>query len=181
MEKAPLRVGLERYRPYVAGGKDTSTINYVIGDAKAIPFKARSFDCAVASKVLEHLEKADGLKMLKEMKRVARKRIVLTTPNGFLFVPGDENNPGERHLSGWTAEELKALGFKVYGTSGLKSLWALKNGKWVVRFMPRWLPYYYSLMISIIISDMTGFLVYRNPRRAFQLFFVKELENGYGE
>lgn len=180
IKKGPLMVGLERYRPYVTGGKDVHDY-YVIGDAKAIPFKSGSFDCAAASEVIEHLEKKDGVRMLSEMERVARKKIILTTPNGFLPVPEDKDNPGEKHLSGWTVEELKALGFKVYGTSGLKALWALKNGKWVLRFTPRWLPYYYSLMISIIISDITGFLVYKNPHRAFQLFFVKKLEESDDE
>ena len=42
------------------------------------------------------------------MERVAREKIILTTPNGFLpTYAGPRDNPEEKHLSGWTYDELK--------------------------------------------------------------------------
>jgi len=49
------------------------------------------------------------------MERVAKRNIILTTPNGFLRTSaGPEDNPEETHLYGYTVNELKKIGFKVY-------------------------------------------------------------------
>lgn len=119
VSKASYRVGLDFYKPYILKSKKSSIHDdYVLSDVRALPFKPKSFDCAVAIEVLEHLEKAESPEMLTEMERVASK-IVLTTPNGFIPVYGGPNdNPEERHLSGWSASELKRFGFKVYGING---------------------------------------------------------------
>src|SRR3989339_251044 len=49
-------------------------------------------------------------------KRVNRITIILTTPTGFLPpYAGQEANPSESHLSGWSVRELKKLGFRTRG------------------------------------------------------------------
>lgn len=77
----------------------------------------RSVDIISIIDGIEHLEKKTGLKVIKEMKRVARKQILLFTPNGFVknephnawdIEGGDEY---QRHLSGWSIPELEDLGF----------------------------------------------------------------------
>lgn len=66
---------------------------------------------------IEHLTKKRGLELIKEMKRVAKEQIILFTPDGF-----SKNEPHhawgieagdkyQRHLSGWTEDELQDLGF----------------------------------------------------------------------
>ncbi len=83
----------------------------VLADVRRLPFRARSFDVIIASEIIEHLPKADGLKLLDELEKLARERIVVTTPNGFF-----EGGEGlERHVSGWHVNELKKKGFKVRG------------------------------------------------------------------
>jgi ubiquinone/menaquinone biosynthesis C-methylase UbiE len=73
---------------------------------------------------IEHMPKAQGLKVIRQMKRVARKQILLFTPQGH----GDDgylrNEPHDAwgisgadehqtHKSGWTLEELQDLGFEL--------------------------------------------------------------------
>lgn len=160
--------------PYILKGKPASVHDfYVQGDVRRLPFKDKSFDCAVATEIIEHLIKEDALKMLGEMERVAKK-LVLTTPNGFLpTYPGPLDNPDEAHLSGWTVTELKELGFQVYGMSGLKTLWHIKDGQSLMRVIPKKIS-----LFSAIVADITGPFVYKHPHRAFQLFFVKDSDNG---
>ena len=165
------RVGIDHYMPYLETSKqDHVHDENVLGDVRALPFKDNSFDCAVATEIIEHMEKEDGHLMLREMERVSRKRILLTTPNGFLpTLPGPDDNPDEAHICGWTTPELQGLGFKVYGFNGPKGLWTLKEGRSTMRAVPESLP-----IVTSIVTDIASSMVYNNPDKAFQLFFIKD-------
>lgn len=171
VEKGSYRVGLDFYEPYIRKSRILSIHDdYVLGDARALPFKSKSFDCAVATEILEHLDKHDGLTMIKEIERVAKK-ILMTTPNGFLpTYAGPDDNPEETHLCGYTVAELKKLGFKIYGLSGLKLLWKVEQGQAVVKFKPQ-------TILSTLLIDITELFVYHYPSLAFQLFFIKDVRN----
>jgi SAM-dependent methyltransferase len=54
----------------------------VEGDVRALPFGDASFDVVVAVDVLEHVEPADRAVALREMARVARRRVVVAAPAG---------------------------------------------------------------------------------------------------
>jgi ubiquinone/menaquinone biosynthesis C-methylase UbiE len=160
------RVGIDFYRPYIVKSRQSSIHNdYILGDVRALPLKDRSFDCAIAVEVLEHLDKDEGLKMLKEMERVASK-IVLTTPNGFLpTYAGSNDNPDEKHLSGWSARELAGLGFRVYGVNGWKLLWEIREGRASLR-RPG--------ILFALLAGITELLIYRCPTLAFTLLCAKQ-------
>lgn len=164
------RIGLDSYAPYIINGWKKNVHHfYVIGDVRALPFKIRTFDCTVATEVLEHLSRSDGQAMLQEIKRVTRRKIILTIPNGFLpTYAGPEDNPDEMHLSGYTTRDLCGLGFRVRGFHGFQHLWTIKNGQAIVRFR---LPHF----ISAALVALTELLVYHRPYLAFQLFAVKDL------
>lgn len=105
--------------------------------------RRRKFDVVISSQVLEHLSKKEGVKFLNEMERLAKKRIVVSTPSGFIeYTPiekKEENNPYQRHRSGWKISELKNLGFTVRG-QGAKFIYG-KGGlarKTPVYFLPFW-------------------------------------------
>ncbi len=166
IKKESYKVGIDHYEPHILKSKEQSIHNkYVLGDVRMLPFKPNSFDCAIATEVLEHLNKEDGLRMLQEMERVAKRKIILTTPNGFLRAyAGPEDNPEETHLCGYTASELKKSGFKIRGFNGLKALWTIRNGKAVLRFRA-----------YILFVYSSGIFVYYFPQFAFQLFFFKNL------
>lgn len=84
-------------------------------------FSAGQFDCCVALDLIEHLTKEDGLKLIGGMERIAKKKILIFTPNGFLHQASHDGDLQE-HLSGWSAEEMQSLGFKVLGMYGPKFL-----------------------------------------------------------
>lgn len=121
-----------------------------------------SFDCALALDVIEHLKKEDGRELLKEMERIAKKKIIIYTPNGFLKQSVFDNNPAQEHLSGWNAGEMKKIGFKVYGMSGLR---VLRKELGEIKYKPRF--------FWRFISRLTQIPAYYFPNLAFQILCVK--------
>ena len=83
--------------------------------------KGKRFDLVVLYEVIEHLNKKDGLKLLENLKLIA-KRILVETPNGFFPQGAVGGNKYQCHLSGWTGDEFEKKGFNVYGSSGLRVL-----------------------------------------------------------
>jgi SAM-dependent methyltransferase len=49
----------------------------VCGDALALPFAARAFDFVICSQVLHHFAFEDAVELVREMHRVARRRVVI--------------------------------------------------------------------------------------------------------
>jgi len=135
---------------------------YVKGDVlKAREFFGeKSFDMVCALDLIEHLEKEDGYKLIETMERIARKVIVVMTPNG--FVP-QQGGYYDRHRSGWVKEEFKSLGFEVYGLRGLKFL--RKE-----RCEPR-----SPKVITLPVLKVSEVLLKRFPGLSYHLFCVKFL------
>lgn len=77
-------------------------------------FPDKSVDTVFALDFIEHLEKEDGLRMLREAERVARRQVVVYTPHGFF--PQAHNDEHDRwgmdggywqtHRSGWDIEDF---------------------------------------------------------------------------
>ncbi len=49
----------------------------IVGDARALPFANRSIDIVTCSQVLHHFEAAEGARLIAEMHRVARLRVIV--------------------------------------------------------------------------------------------------------
>lgn len=80
---------------------------------KSIPDK--SFDSVFLIDVIEHLEKEDGVSLIKELERVSRKQVLLFTPLGFMpqhYEEGDTDAWGlggtelQKHRSGWEPSDF---------------------------------------------------------------------------
>jgi SAM-dependent methyltransferase len=69
-------IGLEVTRALAAASRPRSG-DAIVGDALALPFADRSVDIVACSQVLHHFEAADGARLLAEMNRVARVRVVV--------------------------------------------------------------------------------------------------------
>lgn len=79
-------------------------------------FPDKSVDSVFALDFIEHLEKDDGLRMLREAERVARQQIVVLTPHGFYPQSYDDPTMPDRwgmdggywqtHRSGWGPEDF---------------------------------------------------------------------------
>lgn len=162
----PFSVGVELFDPYLLESKKKGIHNeYIKADITKIEFKPESFDAIIALEVAEHLTKQEGHELLGKMERWAKKKIMITTPNGYLWQDGYDNNPLQEHKTGWNPGELRRLGFKVYGINGWKKL---RGYKGEMTYKPAFL--------WAIISDLTQKITYHFPNLAFQLFAVKHIE-----
>ena len=76
----------------------------------------QSVDSVFALDVIEHLEKDDGLELLREARRVARRQVMIFTPLGYMPQDYDEADKSDRwgmqggywqtHRSGWEPEDF---------------------------------------------------------------------------
>lgn len=62
----------------------------VEGKSTKMPFADKSFDVVIGIDVLEHMDKSDREKTIAEMKRVARKRVIVAVPVGNLAQRQDQ-------------------------------------------------------------------------------------------
>lgn len=159
----PFSVGVDLFEPSLLESRRIGIHSqYVISDVRRCGFKPRSFDAVIAVEVLEHLTKEEGVELLHQMVEWARRKVIITTPNGHLRQDPYGSNLLQQHQSGWGVQDLESLGFQVRGHAGWK---ALRGDKGYVKFRPAYL--------WERISDLTQPLVYRFPGLAFQIMAVK--------
>ena len=107
---------------YIVGGDlDKNLVKYVknhkvyddvvLFDGRYLPFRNDSFDFVLAIEVIEHVEKRDGQKLLNEVERVARERVILSTP--LLGARYWYNQ--KHHISRWTVGDLRKRGYVIRG------------------------------------------------------------------
>ncbi len=160
-------VGVDAYIPSIEKSKNQGIHNdYLNIDVMDIREKinSKSFDCVLASDLIEHLTKENGLKLIKMMEEIATKKVIIFTPNGFLPQGEYDNNPWQIHHSGWDVEEMQDLGYKIIGINGWKSL----RGEYaIIKFKP--------IFLWTLLSDITQLYVRNKPKYAFQILCVKEL------
>jgi len=83
----------------------------VLASMSHIPFRERTFDTSLAVEIIEHGIKEDGRKFLRELKRITRSRVILTSPKGFMPLDRGEGHP-ETHQASWSRRELEDEGFR---------------------------------------------------------------------
>ena len=127
-------------------------------------FPPKSFDCVLALDLIEHLEKEEGFRLIVMMEKIAKKKMIILTPNGFLPQQEYGENIWQIHKSGWSVEEMRKKGFQVIGILGWK---ALRGNKGSLKFSPK--------TFWSIISTLTQWVVKKKPEWAFQILCVKDL------
>jgi len=164
----PFSVGVERFEPYLQeSARKAVHSQYIKADIRKVEFKPKSFDAVMAVEVLEHVTKREGADLLAKMETWARKKVVVTTPNGFLYQDDYDDNPLQEHKSGWDTNELRRLGFGVYGLNGWKRLRGYKAS---IKYDP--------VFFWTRISDLSQKVTYRYPKSAFQLLAIKNIDRG---
>lgn len=160
----PYSVGVDIFEPSLKESRNRNLhTEYVLADVKYLEFKEKAFDAVIAFEVIEHLTKEQGRKLVSDMERWARKKVIISTPSGYVpLKPMD--NPFQRHMSGWNIAELRQLGFKVKGACGWRVLW---NNEGRIRFRPE--------IIWQTITSLTSIILYNFPQVSFDLFCVKTL------
>ncbi|MDT8782609.1 MAG: methyltransferase domain-containing protein [Candidatus Bathyarchaeota archaeon] len=157
-------VGIDDYIPSIAKSKQLGIHNeyYIMPFSDLKNFKNSSFDCVVALDVIEHLKKEEGLTLLDDIERIAKKRMILSTPNGFLPQAMYDNNPLQIHKSGWTPKELRKRGYNIIGYNGLKNL---RGEKATIKFKPK--------LLWLCLSVLSQVFVRNHPDMAFQILCFK--------
>jgi len=140
---------------------------YRVGDMRKLDefYKKKSFDAVIALDVIEHFEKDEALKIIKKMEEIARKKVILLTPNGFYTQHDYDGNPYQVHKSGFKKQDLEKLGYKVYGLRGLQ---CLKGRQAEIKYKP-----YLFWGFCSFISEI---LFFPFPSVCFDLLAVKELD-----
>ncbi len=96
--------------------------SFVVASLDRLPFRDASFDQVLSCEVIEHLAKEAALLAMNEFARVAKHRVVVTTPNGEGAEPSTaDHDPHMEHKCEWSASEIESLGFSV---TGLGARWA---------------------------------------------------------
>lgn len=106
-------VGVDIWRPHLTMLNRIGVYDELIQvDAPKLPFKDKSVDISLACEVLEHLGKEEGYELLKDLERISRNMVIVSTP---LNWPQENiySNPYERHRSEWTPSEFSNIGYKV--------------------------------------------------------------------
>lgn len=159
--------GIDIYKKCIdVSRKNKNHDAYRLGDVRKLGkyYKNGSFDVTMSLDVIEHLTKSESLKMISQMEIVAKKKVILMTPQGYIDQKAYDGNPYQVHHSGWTKKNLQDLGYKVYGLRGLKYL---RDEEASIRFRP-WIFWGMCSAISEI-------LLFFFPELSFQLFAVKSL------
>lgn len=121
------------------------------------------FEAVVALDFIEHLPRQAGESLLLEMERIASRRVVVFTPNGFMPQTPFDNNDLQEHLSGWTVEDFRSRGYSVAGMHGAR--W-LRDGL-RLKYRPHFL--------WGIVSALTQMYCFLAPRRACHLLAWKDV------
>ena len=166
LDKKMYRAGVDLFDPYIEKSKSLGIhTEYFKQDVRHIEnFKDKTFDITYSCDVIEHLTTEEGLALIKEMERIAKKKVIISTPNGHRHQESYDGNHLQEHHSAWSTEQFEALGFIVLGMDGLR---ALRMDESKIRFRPH--------KFWSFIANITQFFVYRHPRNAHSLFCVKEM------
>ena len=166
-------VGVEAFEPDLEKSKSLKIHSeYINENIININFEENSFDAVMIMDVIEHLSKEDAIKIIERANKWARKKVIITTPNGFYPAYGDHENILQTHLSGFDCKELQNLGFKVYGINGLKILWAdevNRREQILIKDGIKIRPYVLGVFLVALSQLFTYFL----PNYAFTLYSIK--------
>ena len=124
--KLPYVVGIDIFEPHVCSLSKEGIYDEVItGNATSLPFADKSFDSVIACEIIEHLSREDGYLLIRELKRVAKYCVVVSTPS-FQCIRGGNNtldgfNPYEAHRYIYSYQGFRSLGFtQIIGVGRLK-------------------------------------------------------------
>jgi len=170
-------VGVEAYTPYIeqsrAKGIHHEYVNKLIEE---LDFPPKSFDAVIMIEVIEHMPEELGMKILKKAEVWAKKKVIVTSPNGFVPQKSLDGNPLQVHLSGWSLRAMTNLGFDCRGLAGLKVLRQEVDSETMghditssMKFRPRF--------FWFAVSALSQILTYRLPGLAFEIFSVKRVRS----
>jgi len=113
-------LAVDGFFPYLENLVNSTSIMTLQGMLPEVcnQFVDNSWDVVILIDVIEHLEKDDGLLVLDNMYRIARGRVIIDTPLGFIPQEGWDawdlpHCDLQAHLSGWNIEDFTDRGYVV--------------------------------------------------------------------
>jgi hypothetical protein len=169
------RVGVEAFEPYALTAELSNTHDEIIRSMiQDLEFAENSFDAVTLIDVIEHMPKEVGMQVIELAQKWASKKVIISSPNGFIKQEALDGNDLQKHLSGWPLAEMKTLGYRTRGMAGLKLLRREVQEETMgddllvtIRFKPRF--------FWFLVSTISQPYVYRRPGLAFSLFSVFEV------
>lgn len=164
-------IGVDAYGPSLKKARQTRVYKklYKANISKlSKEITKKKYDVVFCSQVVEHLAKKDALALLKQMEKMARKRVVVSTTVGFMhFLPLQEihghehdNNPYQKHQSSWSQKEFKKLGFVCRG----QGLFLIYGEGFLAHTLPKVIHpilYAISLLFSPVVYFFPSFATYQ--------------------
>ena len=142
-------IGLEIFGPYLEYCRKTNAYDTVVKhnlNAKRLPFNDKTFDLVLCLDVIEHLEKAPALNLLKELKRIGRK-VVLTTPSYFQKQDKLDGSEYQIHRCFISKHEFESEGYKVRGIGNIK---IIPLNSWIIASLfPKW----HKMLVCVFPGD----------------------------
>ncbi len=104
--------GIEGFAAYLTPVHEWAYNRVYVADArKVLPtLPDRGYALVLAIDILEHFDADEGVRVLEEIKRIAGRCAIVSTPKEFV-AQEVAANPLENHRSLWTREQLAAQGF----------------------------------------------------------------------
>ncbi len=163
--------GIDIYQKYIETARKSKIYTKIIrGDLlktiKKFNLKSK-YDVVFFSQAIEHVTRSDGEKILGEIEKLAKKRIVVGTARGFMEQPHEflDDNPYQVHKSGWSIEDFTQRGYRVYGV-GFWPIWSYHGlGRNANTF---------KTILSNIISYLISPLIYFFPTLGAGVIAIKE-------
>lgn len=129
------------------------------------------YDVVFFSQVIEHVTRSQGEKILSEIEKLAKKRIVVGTPRGFMEQPHEflDDNPYQVHKSGWSLEDFTSRGYKIYGV-GFWPIWSYhglgRNANVFRTIVSNIISYLMSPVVYFFPTLAAGVIAIKDKRRA---------------
>jgi len=127
-------------------------------------FSPQTFDAVVALDVIEHLDAPAGLLLLESLELIARKKVIVFTPNGFLAQGVQDENPWQIHRSSWHVRDFDERGYRVLGINGLR---CLRTERAAHRLWPS--------RLGDLACRATQLVTIHRPELAFQLLAIRDV------
>ena len=169
IKKHFISVGVDAYRPSIVKSKELKIHDrYINCDLLSVNkiVKPKSVDTVILLDVVEHFSKRDGLQLIKGAMSIARKKVVVLTPNGFYRQDELGGNPYQVHKSGWRLIDFQELGFRVRGLRGWKAL----RREYATIYLKPWL--FWALF-----AFFSEPLLYCFPNSSYDLLATKKLDH----
>ena len=157
--------GIEPYKPFLKRAlKSGAYDKIIVGNAQNLKYLPDSFDIVISSQVLEYLTKREGIEFIKKCKKIAKRQTIIAAYIGDCKHVNAEGNPYQTAKSEWYPEDLRKLGFRVYG-QGLRLVYK-ENG-----YNPKKIDF--KFILPMIFSYLISPLVYYFPGLATHMIGIQ--------